>query len=91
MPLKLPYLDSIYRKTRKMAGLEQVRLHDLRHSYASHAATMSETLPMIGKLLGHKSLAMTARYTHLDDKAIITANETIGNAIARMMGDKRKP
>lgn len=51
----------------KRAGFEGLRIHDLRHSFASHAAAMSETLPMIGQLLGHRSIKSTGRYAHLDD------------------------
>jgi integrase len=43
----------LWSKLRDEAGLPGVRIHDLRHSFASHAAARSETLPMIGKLLGH--------------------------------------
>ena len=47
--------------------MADVRLHDLRHTFASHAAMQAETLPMIGKLLGHASVQSTSRYAHLDD------------------------
>ncbi|WP_298288082.1 tyrosine-type recombinase/integrase, partial [Novosphingobium sp.] len=66
-------------------GLNHVRLHDLRHSFASHAASMSETLPMIAKLIGHTSIAMTARYAHLDDTDVLEACERVGAVIARAM------
>ena len=46
-------------------SLHDVRLHDLRHSYASHALALGESLSMIGKLLGHTSMGTTARYAHL--------------------------
>ncbi|EJL22920.1 site-specific integrase [Novosphingobium sp. AP12] len=83
-----PYqLDKAYYRVRSFAGLEHVRMHDLRHSFASHAAVMSETLPMIGKLLGHSSLQMTARYAHLYDDAVVQANEGIGALLVHMMGE----
>ena len=50
---------------RARAGLEDVRLHDLRHTYASRALALGESLTMIGKLLGHSQVATTARYAHL--------------------------
>ena len=68
------------------AGLPGVRLHDLRHSFASHAAARSETLPMIGKLLGHAKLHTTSRYAHLDDGPVLEAAERIGGLIADAMG-----
>ena len=68
------------------AGLPDVRLHDLRHSFASHAAARSETLPMIGKLLGHRHVTSTARYAHLDDGQVIEASQQIGALIEEAMG-----
>ena len=50
---------------RRRAGLEDVRLHDLRHSFASRALALGESLPVIGKLLGHTQVETTARYAHL--------------------------
>ena len=50
---------------RKRAELEDVRLHDLRHSFASRALALGESLPVIGKLLGHTQVETTARYAHL--------------------------
>ena len=57
------------------------RLHDLRHSFASFAASAGMSLPMIGKLLGHKSVQTTARYTHLHDEYIRAATNQIGAVI----------
>ena len=71
---------------REAAGLPPLRLHDLRHSFASHAAARSETLPMIGKLLGHAKIATTARYAHLDDDHVRNAAEQVGEWIAAAMG-----
>lgn len=67
------------------AALPGVRLHDLRHTFASHAAMNKETLPMIGRLLGHAKVASTARYAHLDDEHVLDAAEQIGAAIMQMM------
>ena len=58
-------LDSIWIRLRARAGLEDVRIHDIRHSYASRALVLGEGLPMIGKLLGHVKVTTTARYAHL--------------------------
>ena len=58
-------LTRYWTRLRRQAGLEDVRLHDLRHSYASRALLLGESLPMIGKLLGHASIDTTARYAHL--------------------------
>ncbi len=58
-------LHPIWIRLRARAGLEDVRIHDLRHSYASRALALGEGLPMIGKLLGHTKVTTTARYAHL--------------------------
>ena len=50
---------------RARAGLDGVRIHDLRHSWASRALALGESLPMIGRLLGHNNIETTARYAHL--------------------------
>jgi integrase len=69
----------------RAAGLEGVRLHDLRHSFASFGAGASLGLPIIGKLLGHSQPATTARYAHLDTDPMRRAVDTIGSAIAGAM------
>ena len=79
-------IDFFWREIREEAQLREVRLHDLRHSFASHAAARSETLPMIGKLLGHRHVTTTARYAHLDDGPVIEAGQRIGDLIEEMMG-----
>ena len=67
------------------AGVADVRLHDLRHTFASHAAMTAETLPMIGKLLGHATVQSTARYAHLDDAYLFDAVSKLGDIIEKMM------
>ena len=61
----LKNLDRIWARLRRRAGLEDVRIHDCRHSYASRALAIREGLPVIGKLLGHRKVTTTARYAHL--------------------------
>ena len=61
----LSNLDEVWRRLRARADLEDVRVHDLRHSYASRALALGEGLPLIGKLLGHRKVTTTARYAHL--------------------------
>lgn len=63
-------LEKPWRRIRKEAGLDDVRLHDLRHSFASDALELGEDLIMIGKLLGHRDLKSTARYAHLKKEPI---------------------
>jgi integrase len=71
---------------RNAAGLSDVRIHDLRHSFASVAAGGGMSLPVIGALLGHKDTATTARYAHLSDDPLRAAVNTIGSKIADAMG-----
>ena len=73
----------------KAAGLEGVRLHDLRHSFASIGAGASMGLPIIGKLLGHTQAATTARYAHLDADPMRRAVDTIGATITAAMDGKK--
>jgi integrase len=68
---------------RKYAGLDDVRLHDLRHSYASLCAANGVSLQMIGKLLGHRVVATTQRYAHLARDHVATTNDQIGAVMTR--------
>jgi integrase len=72
---------------RKHAGLEGVRLHDLRHSYASIAAGAGLGLPVIGRLLGHTQASTTARYAHLADDPLRRASESVALEIAAAIGE----
>ena len=62
---RLTHIHYYWYRVRKRAGLDDVRIHDLRHSFASRALALGESLPMIGKLLGHTKIQTTARYAHL--------------------------
>jgi len=62
---RLSNLNNAWLVIRARAGLDDVRIHDLRHSFASRALALGESLPMIGKLLGHRKVQTTARYAHL--------------------------
>ena len=58
-------VEHYWHRIRAQAGLHDLRLHDCRHSYASRALALGESLPTIGKLLGHRKVSTTARYAHL--------------------------
>ena len=75
----------------KAARLEGVRLHDLRHSFASVGAGASLGLPIIGKLLGHSQASTTQRYAHLDADPMRRAVETIGATISAALEGNREP
>jgi integrase len=76
---------------RRYAGLGDVRLHDLRHSYASLAAGRGVSLHMIGKLLGHKVPATTQRYAHLARDVVAAINDELGVAMQVAITKKAPP
>ena len=65
------------------AGLSGWRIHDLRHAFASYAANSGQTLPIIGKMLGHTQTATTARYAHLAENPVAAAAESTAQAIQK--------
>ena len=64
------------------ARLTGVRIHDCRHSYASRALALGESLPMIGRLLGHREIETTARYAHLARDSVNEAAARVADSIA---------
>jgi integrase len=79
-------LDKPWGVVRKAAGLNDVRLHDLRHAFASIAASSGMGLPIIGKMLGHSQPQTTARYAHLASDPVKVAAATVASKIACAMG-----
>lgn len=71
---------------RREAGIEDVRIHDLRHTYASHAVMQGTPLPIVSRLLGHSRPTMTMRYAHMGDRETGAAAERIGTLIPGMLG-----
>jgi len=80
--------EAQWRRIRKAAGLDDVRLHDLRHSHASVGAAAGLSLPVIGALLGHSQPATTARYAHLSTDPLRAASDAIASRIAAAMRGK---
>ena len=78
-------LEKPWRAIRKAAGLDDVRLHDLRHAFASVAASSGMGLPIIGKMLGHSQAATTARYAHLASDPVKAAAAAVAEKIAAAM------
>jgi integrase len=78
-------LEKPWRVIRAMAGLDDVRLHDLRHAFASVAASSGMGLPIIGKMLGHTQAATTARYAHLASDPVKAAAAAVAGKIAAAM------
>lgn len=78
-------IDKIWQRIREEADLEDVRMHDLRHSFAAVGAGGGLSLPMIGALLGHTQAQTTARYAHLASAPLHAATEQIGEEIAELL------
>jgi integrase len=79
----LTSIKTSWGQIRRAADLPWLRLHDLRHQFASVLVSGGATLPMIGALLGHTTPQMTARYAHLFDEPLREATELVGRAISR--------
>ena len=78
----LRQIDDAWKIIRERAGLKGVRIHDLRHSYASRALALGEGLPMIGRLSDHARIETTARYAHLARDSAQEAAERVAASIA---------
>ena len=81
-PLAAGTLDRFWRNLREEAGLPDLRLHDLRHSFASFALRQGESVLTIGRLLGHRDPTTTLRYTHVADAQARDAVEAVGASLA---------
>jgi integrase len=74
-------IRGFWNKIRETANLQGLRLHDLRHTYASLLASQGLSLPIIGQLLGHTQAHTTHRYAHLLDEPLKDATNIAGNLI----------
>ena len=84
-------LQKFWERIRAEADIPDVRVHDLRHTFASIAADMGFSLQAIGKLLGHKKASSTERYAHLADAPLKQATETVSATIAGRMSGQLSP
>ena len=80
--LHMADIDGAWQSIREKAGLDDVRIHDIRHSFASRALALGEGLPIIGRLLGHRRIETTARYAHLARDSVKESAERIAVSIA---------
>ena len=71
---------------RREAGIEDARLHDLRHTVASQAAMNGVPLPLVARLLGHSNVRTTMRYAHVGDREVEAAAERVGQTISAVIG-----
>jgi integrase len=79
---RLSDLQPFWQRVRARAGVKDVRIHDLRHTFASTAVASGQGLPMIGKLLGHTQVQTTARYAHLAAEPLKLAANDVSAALA---------
>ena len=77
---------ALWYRVRREAGIEDVRLHDLRHTHASHAVMNGVPVPVVARMLGHSNVRMTLRYAHLGDREIEAAAERVGETIGTLLG-----
>ena len=80
-PISTETLYGSWRRFRAEAGLSDLRLHDLRHTYASFALQRGESVVMIGRLLGHRDPDTTLRYTHFGGAMLVQAVESVAKAL----------
>ncbi len=81
-------LQKPWRRLRKLAELDDVRLHDLRHAFASWAVAGGASLPIIGRQLGHSQASTTQRYAHLADDPVRKATENTAQRISAALSNK---
>ena len=81
----LQEIQKPWRRFRKMADLEDMRIHDLRHSFASFAVSKGMSLPMLGKLLGHSQVQTTARYAHLMAEPLTQAASEVTTVLGNLI------
>ena len=85
-------LRDFWIRIRAECGIGDVRLHDLRHNFASWAVMSGENLVSISKMLGHRRIETTIRYAHLDDRHLLRAADRISQHIAKLLRDlERSP
>ena len=80
---KLRNLDKL--SFEELANLTNVRPHDLRHTFASHAINSGFSLPIIAKMLGHADIKTTERYAHLHEDPVKKANDEVSLKLKKVM------
>lgn len=80
-----------WRRIRARAGLDDVRIHDLRHTYASNAVSSGMPIQMVGRLLGHTQIQTTMRYAHLADDPVKRAAEENAERLNALVGGAIAP
>lgn len=86
-----PYGNLFYPwdKARKVAGLPDLRMHDLRHSFASNLVNSGRSIFEVSRLLGHSQIRTTQRYSHLDQETLLCALDAAANALGNSWVDTK--
>ena len=84
-------LQRPWQTVRALARLDQVRIPDLRHTFASYAVASGASLPILGRQLGHTQSSTTQRYAHLADDPVRQLTQTTGATLAEALRPKAKP
>lgn len=87
----LQEIKKAWRQICQEAGLAEVRIHDLRHTYASHLVSSGLSLPIVGRLLGHTQAQTTQRYAHLADAPLRAATEAFSLKVTNRGSGKKTP
>jgi integrase len=84
---KLPYISIFcsWNTARKLVNLGEVRIHDLRHSFASFLVNNGRSIYEVQKILGHTQIKTTQRYAHLSQESLLSAANEIGKAVPILM------
>ena len=82
-------IQAIWERIRKAAEIDDVRVHDLRHTFASFGVNGGQNLAVVGRLLGHSKITTTQRYAHLADDPIRKATNAIGSSLAGALAQER--
>jgi integrase len=85
----LENVKNVWAEVRKMAQIENCRIHDLRHTYASHLVSDGVPLAIVGKLIGHTQSQTTERYAHLADSALRRATDLFGRKVEKHAASRR--
>jgi integrase len=85
---RLQSIDKAWQRLRKDAGLPQLRLHDLRHNFASMLVNSGESLYTVQKILGHQDPALSARYSHLSGTALQDAANSVTSYLDKALNKK---